>query len=277
MIEQKYFRLSVIVIICISVLAGVLSHFQISYQFYVWELFIDTKIIALLFLLLFLYKKKAVQFTNSKLLLLNWSWAKNIYCFFFPLFLYAVSIIAGILFKEVSLNKIDNAPTLILATVFDIPAIFVFSATSILIEEFFFRGFILTTIQQLRSQWQTIILTNLLWVVFSISEIIGSEEISLLKFITVALFFLSIGILCTVLVGKYTSIWFGYSLRVGFVTLSPIIVTSLLSESDVFFTTESFFFNAEGLIISVLILTVGFILLRTIRISPKILEEKFEI
>ncbi len=274
MIDHKYFRLTVIVIICISVLAGVLSHFKIPYQFYIWELFIDSRIIALLFLLLFLYKKKSIRITNIKPLLLNWSWTKNIYFFFFPLVLYAVSIIAGILFKEVSLNKLDNVPTLILATVFDIPALFVFSATSILLDEIIFRGIILTTFQKLRSRWQAIILTNLLWVVFCISEIVGLEEISVLKFITVALFFLSIGIFCTVLVNKYTSIWFGYSLRVGFITLSPIIITSLLSESDVFFITESFFFNAEGLIISVLTLTAGFILLWKNRIDPKTIEEK---
>ena len=276
MINQQYLWLTFVTVISISILSGVLSYFQIPYQFYIWELFIDMKIAALTLLLLFLYKKNAIQISNIKTLLLNWSWKKNILYFFFPLLLFVFVIATGVLLKEITFNKLDNAPTLILATLFDIPAIFVFSVTSLLVEEIFFRGFVLTTIQQLRSQWQGIILTSLLWTVYCFSEIIGLQGITIFKFITALLFFFSIGILCSIIVDKYKSVWFGYSLRIGLITLSPILLTSLLSESDSFFTTESLLFDAEGVIFSILILAVSFILLKTINIIPKLIEEKIE-
>ncbi|MDP1675979.1 MAG: hypothetical protein Q8L88_03865 [Bacteroidota bacterium] len=277
MIEQQYLRFTIIIIIFISIISGFLSYFVIRYQFYVWELFIDSKIVALMLLLFFLYKKKAIQLSNVKLLLLSWNWKRNILYFFFPLILFAIVIASGVLSKEISLNKLDNTTTLILATLFDIPAVFVFSATSILIEEIFFRGFILSTIQPLRSQLRATMLTSLLWVVYSISEIIGLEEIDALKFITITLFFFSIGTFCSILVGKYKLIWFGYSLRVGLITLSPIILTSLLSETDSFFTTKSFLFYTEGIVFSTLILFGSFILYRDIQKISAPMQEKFEI
>ncbi len=273
MIEHKSLRFTIIIVICISVLFGILSNFKIQYQFYLWELFVDTKIIALMLLLLFLHKKNTLQYLNIKLLLSNWNFKKNIAFFFLPLFFYATSIFVGLLFKETSLNKLDNTSTLILATIFDIPAIFVFSMTSILVEEIFFRGFILSTILQKRSLTNSIILTNLLWVVYSVSEIIGIEEINVIKFILLLLFFLSVGILCSAVTERYRSIWFGYSLRVGLITLTPIVITTLLSDSDSFFTTESLIFNAEGMIVSFILLLSSFIFYRA---AQKILDQQQE-
>jgi membrane protease YdiL (CAAX protease family) len=276
MIEQQYFRLTFVIVICISILSEILSYFQIPYQFYVWELFIDSKIIALMLLLIFLYRKKAIQLASVKLLLMSWSWKKNIIYFFLPIFIYVIVIAAGLLFNAVLPNKLDNSTTLILATLFDIPAIFVFSATSILIEEIFFRGFLLSTMQQFRPQWQAIILISFAWVVYNFSEIIGIEDVNLLQSIIVVLFYFSIGLFCSILVSKYKSIWLGYSLRVGLITLTPIIVTSLLSESDAFFSTESVLFIAEGAIVSVLIMVIGYILFRSVSGDKKIIKEKVE-
>ncbi|HAP37008.1 MAG TPA: hypothetical protein DCQ28_14170 [Bacteroidetes bacterium] len=276
MIERQYFRLTFVIIICISILSGILSYFQIPYQFYVWELFIDSKILALMLLLIFLNRKKAIQIASVKLLLLNWSWKKSIIYFSLPILLYVIVIAAGLLFNGVLLNKLDNSTTLILATLFDIPAIFVFSATSILIEEIFFRGFLHSTMQQFRPQWQAIILISFVWVVYNFSEIIGIEEVNLLKGIIVVSFYFSIGVFCSVLVSKHNSIWFGYSLRVGLITLAPVIVTSLLSESDAFFSSESFLFFTEGAIVSVLLLAIGYILFRSNIVGSTIVEEKIE-
>jgi len=276
MIERQYFRLTFVIIICISILSGILSYFQIPYQFYVWELFIDSKILALMLLLIFLNRKKAIQIASVKLLLLNWSWKKSIIYFSLPILLYVIVIAAGLLFNGVLLNKLDNSTTLILATLFDIPAIFVFSATSILIEEIFFRGFLHSTMQQFRPQWQVIILISFVWVVYNFSEIIGIEEVNLLKGIIVVSFYFSIGVFCSVLVSKHNSIWFGYSLRVGLITLAPVIVTSLLSESDAFFSSESFLFFTEGAIVSVLLLAIGYILFRSNIVGSTIVEEKIE-
>ena len=276
MIEQKSVKFTFAVVFCISVLSAILSYFQIPYQLYIWEIFIDAKVIALALFVFFLYKRKTLQFPKIKVLLLTWSWKRNIFYFFFPLFLYLIAIIAGLLVKEVSLNKLDNAITLVLATLFDIPAIFVFSSTSILIEEIFFRGIILSTIQGQYSQLKSIVVANILWIVYSVSEIIGIKELNLLKFISVAIYFLSMGIMCSVLKNKYQSIWFGYSLRVGVITLTPIIISSLISESDSFFVSNSLLFVAEGIAVSCLFLLCSVQLFKSSQMVLETPQENLE-
>lgn len=269
MIERKHLRLTFLILICISFSTGILSYFKIPYQFYIWELFIDSKIIAITLLLFFLYRIKSLEVTKVKLLLTNWYWKKNIVFFFLPVFIFTVMVVPGLLLSKVIVTRLDNSTTLILATLFDIPAIFFFSATSVLIEEIFFRGILLSTMKQFQSQHLAIIVISFMWAIYSFSEFIGFEDITVLKFMSVVVFFFSIGVFCSVLVSKYQSIWIGYSFRVGLITLSPIIVPSLLSESDVFFSTESIFFNAEGTIVSVLLMAIGYILFRSIERDKK--------
>lgn len=276
MIEHKYHRITFIILIFISLLAGILSYFKIPYQFYIWEVFIDSKIIVLALLLFYFYRIKTIELSSVRLLLTNWYWKKNIIFFFLPIFIFAIVIASGLLFDKVILNRLDNSTTLILATLFDIPAIFVFSATSILIEEIFFRGFLLTTMKLLHGQIHAIILISFIWVVYSFSDFIGSEEFSLLKFGVVIIFFFANGVFCSILASKYQSLWIGYSFRLGLITLSPIIVPSLLSESDVFYSTESILFNAEGIIVSVLILVISYLIFQSIEEDKKIVEEKAE-
>lgn len=276
MIEQQYSRFTFFSIFSISIFFGILSHFHLPYQFYIWELFIDSKILAVFLLILFLVRKKAIEIPKIKLLFINWSWKKNILYFFLPLIFYSIVISIGLVFEEVSLNKLDNATTLILATLFDIPAIFIFSSTSVLVEEIFFRGHILNAIMKIRVQWHAILLTTALWVFYSSSEIFGLNEINGLQYIATALYLISFGILCAVLTIKYQSIWTGYSLRIGFITLSPILLTSLFTESDTFFLTESSLLTADGFIVSVLLIVIVLILCRTLVASSEILEEKIE-
>jgi hypothetical protein len=174
------------------------------------------------------------------------------------------------LFGTTSINKLDNAVTLILATLFDIPAIYVFSATTILIEEILFRGVLVSSFQLSFSPgWGTFI-SSALWTLWSINEILAVEPITVLILISLLLFFLSLGFLLSALVKKYQSIWPGYSFRIGVMTLTPITLTSQLVESDSFFSSTSSIFIAEGLLISILTTCVSILLLKKKDIYPEL-------
>ncbi len=270
MIDRTYFRLVVFAVILSSILFGMLRYFLIQYQFYVWEIFIDAKILCLLGLIFFLYKKKTMLFTKDQFVFLQFDWRKNLVVCSLPLFFYVIPIIVGLLIKEVSVSKLDNATTLVLATLFDLPAIYFFSLTSIFIEEIFFRGILLSTFQQKYSPIHSIILSSLFWMMFNISELVGLEELNFAHIIVIAIYFFSIGILCAAFSNKYKSVWLGYSFRVGIIALIPIILTSSLLESDSFLTTTSYFFNAEGIVVSLLLIVSGVILYTTTAIAPAV-------
>jgi membrane protease YdiL (CAAX protease family) len=274
MIDQKYLRFTFISIIAISVVSGILSYFGIPYQLYLWELFIDAKILTVLVLLFFLNKKRTVHFSNIRLLFFNWNLKKNILFFSLPFFCYLISNFIGILFDQVELNRLENAPTLLLATVFDIPAFYVFSVTTVLIEELVFRGLLLSSVQLQQSKTVSFIVVSIVWGIYGISEIISMQDIDAIKFLTVLFSFFSLGIICSMLVDKFRSIWIGYSLRIGIISLTPITITSLLNESDSFFTSTSIIFVAEGVIFSICLLIASFVVNRFAGRKPIVLEEK---
>lgn len=277
MIDQKLLRFTFTFIVLISIVSGILSYFAIPYQFYVWELYIDAKILAVAVLVFFLNRSKSIRFEKIQSQLFNWNFKKNIIFFLLPLFFYLLNNVLGILFKQVMLVKLDNAPTLILATLFDIPAFYVFSCTTILLEEIFFRGLILSSLLSQKSKVYAVVVSSSIWSLYSVSEIISTPELDIVKFLIILIFFFAIGMVCSILVHKYTSIWFGYSLRVGLISLTPISITSLLNESDSFFTTSSNLFVAEGLIFSIFLLLTGIIVNKYVVTETVTFQEKLEI
>lgn len=273
MIDQNSLRLTAVLITIIAVLFGILSFFRIQYQFYFSEIFLDLKALTIIGLILFFYKGKFVLFTKEQKTLLHWEWRKNLQVFLLPLLLYSLSILVGILFKQVSINKLDNPTTLVLGTVFDIPAIFVFSTTSILIEEIFFRGILLSSFRQKYSIVYSTLTISLLWTIYNTSELFWVEDLNIIKFSVLVLYFFSIGILCSAFAARYISVWPGYSFRIGITSLTPIILTSSLIESDSFVKSDIYFFNSDGIIVSFLLIVSGIVLVKTIKRDLIIGEE----
>ncbi len=250
MIEQnKIFRI-ISYLILISLIFGLLSFLKIQYQFYVWEILIDLKIVAVFGLFYLSYRKKELIFVPSQLSFFSFDWKQNILLFFVPLCIYAVTIGIGIASSEVKINKMDNAATLVLATIFDIPAIYVFSITSIFIEELIFRGILLKSFERSFGVFRSIFLTSTIWAIFMLTDIVGTETIDLSLSGIFALFFLSLGILLSIVSLWKGNVWLGYSLRIGLITITPIVLISRINESDSFFTTDSMFYTAEGLIVT---------------------------
>ncbi len=273
MIDQNSLRRTAVLITIIALFFGILSFFGIQYQFYFWEIFFDLKALTITGIVLFFYKRKILLITEEQKSLLHWDWEKNLRVFFLPILFYLCSILAGLLFRQVSINFPDNPTTLVLGTVFDIPAIFVFSATSLLVEEIFFRGILLSSFRQRYSILASTVTISVLWTIYASSDLFWVEDLTIAKFSVLMLFFFSIGILCSAFAVKYTSVWPGYTFRVGIASLTPIILTSSLIESDSFVKSNAYFFNSDGIIVSFLLLVYGIILVKTIRRDLTAVEE----
>jgi len=262
MIELSFLRRFSLYIVIVSLVFGILNFFKIQYQFYLWEIFIDLKIMLLFATIVFLYKKKQIILSQNQMTIVSFDWRKNILLFFIPTLLYIMSILAGLALKEITINKLDNAATLILASLFDIPAIYVFSITTILIEEMVFRGILFNSLHQVGSKMSAALFSSLIWTVFASSEIPGVEEIDIGLIFILVLYYASLGLFLSALMDRYKSIWPGYSVRMGIITLTPITLSSHLVESDSFFKASTAIFSAEGIVLSILMIVSAILLLR---------------
>jgi membrane protease YdiL (CAAX protease family) len=249
------------------------SALGVRYQFYIWEFYIDVKVLAALLLIYGAWRKGWIPSIQDSVPLFRFHWRTNASIFLLAPSLYILPVTAGILLNTVSLNPLDNAATLVLATLFDIPAIFVFSVTTVLIEEFVFRGVLLHSFDVQKGQARALFMTNVLWTLFSLSEILGVTESTIFTVLSLVVFYFSVGLFSSALTLRYRSLWPAYSFRVGIVSLTPILLTSILAESDAFFAAEPPLFNAEGGVVSLLLVFASFVLLRqsrqSVQISPK--------
>lgn len=274
MIETGSLRITQWCIVLTTLFFSTLSFASIQYQFYVWEIFIDGKIITVLVFMLYLLKMSKFQFSVRAAKLDRMYWKSSILWFLFPLGSYTVVIIFGMLTREGLSNNLENIATLILATVFDLPAVFVFSLTFIFIEEVFFRGILLSSFLSTQKKFSSVVLQSLLFSCFSMSDVFTNDFSSPLIYASLMVYFFAVGVLSSTLVMKYSSIWVSYFLRIGLLTISPLILTSYLIEADSFFQTKNSLFYAEGFLFSVIALIIGFFLLRSVEIStaPQTIE-----
>jgi membrane protease YdiL (CAAX protease family) len=254
MIEKKLLYRFILYIFISSFFFGVLSYFKLQFQFYLWEFFVDLKIVTLVAVVALFYKRKEIVFGSNELLLIHFDWKQNTTIFFAPVLVYILTIVLGLFSNQMTINKLDNAVTLVLATMFDIPALYVFSATTVLIEEILFRGVLLSSFQRSNSIILTALFSSIVWSLFIGSEIFSVEELNLLKVSMLLLFFFSLGLFLSMLFNRFHSIWPGYSFRIGIITLTPITLTSQLVESDSFFSSSSVIFISEGIMVSMLLI-----------------------
>jgi membrane protease YdiL (CAAX protease family) len=262
MILHPYLRRSFLAIFLISAFFSILSLFSIQYQFSLWEFFIDGRIAAVAIVVAAAWKQGRIIIDPKNPSMFRFDWKRNAALFFLPLLFYSLSITGGLVSGTLSIDPLDNAATLVLGTLFDIPAIFTFSITTILLEEILFRGIFLPSFRQHVRLRTALLLTNVLWVIYCLPEIFSIPGITLIQGIVTGFFFFSLGLFCSMTAIKTNSVWTGYSFRVGIVSLTPILLTSMIAESDSFFSTQSIIFNAEGLVVSMILILVSFIVLR---------------
>lgn len=247
-----------------------LAIFSIQYQYFIWEIFIDLQIIFLLVALVVLRKITGGTVSWDFSYLLRWNWIGNIYWFLYPLVALAIGISLSFVINEIRLRELENTATLILQTVFDIPSMFIFSATTVLLEEFTFRSVLLRSYSFNDSPIRSAIVNAFFWTCFAVPGIIVLGNSDFQDSISILTFYFAVGILTSVLAMRFRTIWYGYSLRIGIMAAFPLLIVSKVQDSETFFTTESSIFSSEGYFYSV------FFLISAVFIVKKIKHQNIE-
>ncbi len=257
MIFLSSLRTHYLFVVAVTVVFSLLQYYQIPYQFYFWEIFIDLKIFSLLVFLLFRWKRDNLPFQWESSGILQWHWKGNFLWFFFPAMVLIMVGFVGFILNQVKPENLDNSSTLILQTIFDVPAIFVFSLSSIFVEELFFRSIMFRTQLHHRSVIHSGLINAMFWTIYYLPEIISLENKAIHILIFVALFIFSYGFLLCIVMWRNATLWYGYTFRIGLLVILPLFITSNFIDSDSFFATNSAFFNAEGIIFSLVFLTTS--------------------
>lgn len=253
----------------LSLVFLLLSLFRLPTQLYVWEILLDARVLSVFLAVFLLHVKKFIAVPTEEFSLKRFGLWTNVAAFFAPLMLYGIVILTGWFAGSIRFESLDNAGTSILATVFDIPALYVFSFSTILLEEMVFRSVLRAGTLKSFSRFIAFAAVNILWGLYCMPEYLSGEEWTVATGSVLFLFFLSAGLFLLALTERTKSIWAAYSFRVGIMTLTPILLTSRINESDSFFTTTSELFTAEGVVMSALLLTLSLLIFSQL---PKTVE-----
>jgi len=262
MITPEKIRPAITAVLLITAAASVLSFFSFSFQFYVWEFYLDGRLLVLSGIAYAAWKKGWLSVTAELLTLQRFAIVRNILLFLLPLLMYAIPVAAGYFLKELKIEAMDNAVTIVLATLFDLPAIYVFSATTILLEELLFRNILLRSFRSQFGEGRGVLIAVVIWTIYCIPEVLAVKELPVKGAMILVLYFSVTGFFCSALFLSFSSVWAGYSFRTGITALTPILITSVLTESDSFVTTSSVLYGAEGIIVSLLMLVTGIVIYR---------------
>ncbi len=260
--HNRFLRLMMIVVAGVSVLFSVLSLMDIPVQFYWWEIFIDGKIILLSGILCVLLRKQWRESFTALRSLFVFRWKQALFSFLLPSIVIVVSIGIGWTLSDVRFEPLSNATTVILATLFDIPALYFFSLTTVLLEELIFRGMIPEELRRRFSPAVTGAVGGIFWMVYAVPELFDLDGVPALHRVIIAFSFGATGMFCTALTRFTGSLWNGYSFRVGMTAVLPLLISSVLIESDSFFTTKGMVFAAEGITFTLIVTIAAVMLLR---------------
>jgi len=246
----------------VSAAAAVAAYFGLPIQITVWEIPVDGRIAVLIAALVWLRRKGAFNPELSSFGVTGWRLKPAIHWFLAPIAVLLVPAFIGMAAGGVSFKPLDNPETLLLGALFDIPAVYVFSAFTLLIEEAVFRSLLFRSELQRRSPLRALQFTSVLWLLYCLADITGTEGISLPGFAASVMFFFSSSLLWTALANSYRTIWYSYSFRIGLAVFNPILLTSMLFENDAFFAANGILFISEGILVSIIMLSISFILWR---------------
>ncbi len=239
----------------ISLLSAIVALLGVSTQSYFWEFPVDVKILLFVLLLFLLVRKYHWDFGLNKYGILRWEVGSNVLAFLSPLVILALTITAGYLLKKTSFDVADDSVTLLLATLFDIPAAYLFSVVVVLVEELIFRGFIFNFISRENGILKSVLISSIIWMFANLDKIAQIGPSSLFVISSELLNLISIGLACSVLYCQTKSIWPGYSFRIGLLVFSSAMLTSDANETSGVFYTETQTLSNSGILLSFVMLT----------------------
>jgi membrane protease YdiL (CAAX protease family) len=257
----------------LAVVAGICNNAGIKTHIYLWELLVDGKTILLAVLFFALrtpgaWKRGRLNpgeiYTEARNRgVFSWSLSRTIGAFMVPALISGVVIGVGLLLKKVTYADPENGATLLLTVLFDIPAVFIFSVTTVFVEEYIFRGCVLLEYEKAGKPASAFFLPSVLWAVYAVVEVLPLDECSWVSGGLLVLYYVAVGAGASALYSISRSLWVSYSFRIGVMTITPSLLSGVTGVTDAFFSTENIFFFGDGLISSaamVLIFTAVFAL-----------------
>jgi membrane protease YdiL (CAAX protease family) len=239
----------------ISLLSAKVALLGVSTQFYLGEFSGDVKILLFVLLLFMFIRKYHWDFGLNKYGILRWDVGQNILAFLSPLVILAPTIIAGYLLKKTTFEGADDSVTLLLATLFDIPAAYFFPIAVVLVEEFIFRGFIFDFLSRENGIFRSVLISLIIWTVANFDKIAQIRSSSLFVISSELLNLISIGLACSAIYCHTKSIWPGYSFRIGLLVFSSAMLASDANETSGVFHTETHALSNSGILFSFVTLT----------------------
>lgn len=256
---RKSYQLFLFCIPILVVIASVCALTGMKTHFFLWELLVDGKTIVLAALFFFIVKPGGRQLQKirkeaQELGVFTWGVLPLLGAFTIPVFVACVPLGAGLLLKKVSFANPDNAVTLLLTMAFDIPAVFIFTVTTVFVEEYIFRGYVLTEFLKNGASTLGLIVSSLLWALYAGVEVLPLDEYSLRSVGLLIYCYIAVGIAASVLYRVTGSLWTSYAFRIGIITYTPIVLSGVTGATDAFFMTENIFFYGDGIISSTVLL-----------------------
>jgi len=252
----------------ISIASAAVALLGLSTQFYLWEFLVDVKILLFVLLVLLFIRKFHWNVDLTKYGILRWDAGSNILVFLGPLVILTLTILVGYVVKKTTFEGEDDSITLLLATLFDIPATYFFSVAVVLVEEVIFRGFIFDFVSREYAIFKSLMISSIIWTVANFDKIAQIRSSSTLVISSELLNLFSIGVACSVIYCHTKSIWPGYSFRIGLAVFSSAMLASNVTETSSVFSTESHILSNSGILFSIVTLTfASFLLIFSSRIK----------
>jgi len=225
-------------------------HLGLKTQIYVWEFRIDLRSAVFAILCVSFSKWRHAGFEFTKIGMWKWNLRSNILAFFFPFGLFVLLILGGLLFKTIDYQGVENSATFLLATVFDIPATYFFSVTTVLLEEIVFRGFVFSAVMKGKNIFLPSLLASGLWALMCIGGVFQDAGANFRSILFGFVNLVSIGFVCSSLYLSSGSIWSSYSFRIGLIVFSTALLSESPAEANSFFSANTFLFSSNGLLIT---------------------------
>ncbi len=237
----------------IALVAGACAMASIKTHFYVWELLFDGKTILLAGLYMLLAKPGSWKTEARSRGVFAWSLVNSVGAFLIPALISGAVVGGGLFAKKVTFAAPENGATLLLTLLFDIPAVFIFSVTTVFVEEYVFRGYVLSEYMKSGRAVAGLAVSTVLWAAYAIVEVLPLEEYSWISAGLLVFYYMAVGIGAAALYRASRSLWVSYAFRIGVLTITPSVLSGVTGVTDAFFTTENLFFFGDGVITSAVI------------------------
>jgi membrane protease YdiL (CAAX protease family) len=256
--KKQSFRAYLLILVLFSGIFTALAYLKVDLEFYIWEFLIDLKICLIFLALAYLMYREKRPFSLKELGFFTFNWKSCVFAFLLPLLLAGLIVIIGFFFGQLKYGDPDNPSTQLLGLVFDIPAICVFSISTIMLEELIFRTGYFTLGSEIMGKNLLILLGTLVWGIYSLPKLILAEEPLVLSLSSISLYWISIGLCCMRLYAYTKSIWNIYFFRIGVLIFFPLLLGNFAAETDPFFSAKSNLFLGDGIIVSILLIISSF-------------------